>query len=200
MSNAAVDVRNVSMVFNQGSPGQVDALSDVDLVIEPGDLRGAIRQGQESNLVLLCVDASGSMGARRRMEEVKTAVLSLLTDAYERRDKVGLVTFRGNEAELSLTPTSSVEAAARCLAELPHGGRTPLAEGLTLAARVLGRERVRDPRRREVHEPLLRQKLSGGDDDRLHGGLSARLPGDFSWVYIHLCGAGHRSSECEYKI
>lgn len=80
--------------------------------------------------MLFCVDASGSMAARKRMAEAKTAVLSLLLDAYQRRDKVGLVTFRAAEATLALPPTSSVEVAARRLAELPSGGRTPLAEGL----------------------------------------------------------------------
>ena len=76
------------------------------------DLRHAITRGREANLVLLAVDASGSMAARKRMGEVKTAVLSLLLDAYQRRDRVGLVTFRGTGAELALPPTSSVDAAA----------------------------------------------------------------------------------------
>ena len=75
------------------------------------------------------VDASGSMAARARMGAVKGAVLSLLLDAYQRRDKVGMVTFRGSGAELALPPTFSVEAAAARLAALPTGGRTPLAAG-----------------------------------------------------------------------
>jgi magnesium chelatase subunit D len=115
------------------------------------DLRVATREGQESNLVLFCVDASGSMAARKRMEQVKTAILSLLLDAYQRRDKVGLVTFRGDVADLALPPTHSVDIAAARLEVLPAGGRTPLAEGLLEAARVLQLERIRDPRRR----PLL---------------------------------------------
>jgi magnesium chelatase subunit D len=102
-------------------------------------------------LVLFVVDASGSMAARERMRAVKTAILSLLLDAYQRRDKVGLITFRGHTAELALPPTSSTEAAARRLTALPTGGRTPLAAGLAEAARVLATERLRDPRRR----PLL---------------------------------------------
>lgn len=114
------------------------------------DLRTAIRQGEESNLVLFAVDASGSMAAKRRMEAVKGAVLSLLLDAYQRRDRVGLVTFRGSSAELTLHPTSSVDAAARALSDLPHGGRTPLAEGLRTAARVLELERMRDRTRRAL--------------------------------------------------
>ena len=115
------------------------------------DLRYAVREGRESNLVLLCVDASGSMAARRRMEQVKTAVLSLLLDAYQRRDKVGLITFRGTAAHVALPPTGSVDLAARRLETLPAGGRTPLAEGLLEAARTVERERLKDSRRR----PLL---------------------------------------------
>jgi magnesium chelatase subunit D len=115
------------------------------------DLRVAVREGREANLVLFCVDASGSMAARKRMTQVKTAILSLLLDAYRRRDKVGLVTFRGQAAEVTLPPTRSVDIAAARLDELPAGGRTPLAEGLLEAARVLERERRRDPRLR----PLL---------------------------------------------
>ena len=121
------------------------------LRFEHTDLRTARREGREANLVLFCVDASGSMAARKRMEQVKTAILSLLLDAYQRRDKVGLVTFRGDGAEVALPPTHSVDIAARRLAELPAGGRTPLAEGLLTAAEVLRVEAVRDPRRR----PLL---------------------------------------------
>ncbi len=121
------------------------------LQLHPDDLRTAVTEGRESNLVLLCVDASGSMAARRRMEAVKTAALSLLLDAYQRRDKVGLITFRGSSATLALPPTSSVDTAARRLDELPSGGRTPLAEGLLCAAETLRLERIKDPRRR----PLL---------------------------------------------
>ena len=118
--------------------------------IIPGDVRRARTQGRESNLVLFCVDASGSMAARKRMHAVKTAVLSLLVDAYERRDKVGLVTFRADRADVVLQPTSSVDLAAAALQDLPHGGRTPLAEGLTTAVTTLTSEKRRDPRRRAL--------------------------------------------------
>ncbi|MGJ9422165.1 magnesium chelatase subunit D family protein [Aeromicrobium sp. CF3.5] len=121
------------------------------LAFDASDLRIAIKEGHESNLILFCVDASGSMAARRRMEQVKTAILSLLMDAYQRRDKVGLITFRGDSADLALPPTGSIDIAAARLSELPAGGRTPLAEGLLKTADVLRLERVRDPRRR----PLL---------------------------------------------
>ncbi|HIZ98148.1 MAG TPA: VWA domain-containing protein, partial [Candidatus Janibacter merdipullorum] len=128
------------------------------------DLRHAVTRGREANLVLLAVDASGSMAARKRMSEVKTAVLSLLLDAYQRRDRVGLVTFRGREAEVALPPTSSVDAAAARLAELPHGGRTPLAEGLSEVARVVARERVRDRSQRALVVLVTDGRATSGPD------------------------------------
>ncbi len=128
------------------------------------DLRVATREGHEANLILFCVDASGSMAARKRMEQVKTAILSLLLDAYQRRDKVGLVTFRGDRADLVLPPTHSVEIAAARLGELPAGGRTPLAEGLLESARVLEVERVRDPRRRPLLVLVTDGRATSGPD------------------------------------
>ncbi|MEU1461758.1 putative cobaltochelatase [Streptomyces sp. NPDC005727] len=120
------------------------------LVVRRDDLRQATREGREGNLVLFVVDASGSMAARQRMSAVKGAVLSLLLDAYQRRDKVGLVTFRGSAADVALPPTSSVDAAAVRLESLPTGGRTPLAAGLLKAHEVLRVERLRDPARRPL--------------------------------------------------
>ncbi|GAA2015716.1 VWA domain-containing protein [Nocardioides kribbensis] len=134
------------------------------LLLDADDLRVAVREGQESNLVLFCVDASGSMAARRRMEQVKAAILSLLLDAYRRRDKVGLVTFRGAGAELTLPPTRSVDVAAARLEVLPGGGRTPLAEGLEEAARTLATERLRDPRRRSLLVVVTDGRATAGTD------------------------------------
>jgi len=132
------------------------------VALRPEDIRTAVREGREANLVLFCVDASGSMAARKRMIQVKTAVLSLLLDAYRRRDKVGLITFRGQGAELALPPTHSVDIAAARLEELPAGGRTPLAEGLLEAARVLQRERLRDPRLRPLLILVTDGRATGG--------------------------------------
>jgi magnesium chelatase subunit D len=134
------------------------------LELRPQDLRFALREGREGNLVLFCVDASGSMGARARMREVKAAVLSLLLDAYQRRDKVGLVTFRAAEADLALPPTISVDAAASRLEALPTGGRTPLAEGLLKAAQVLRVEAIRDPRRRPLLVIVTDGRATSGPD------------------------------------
>lgn len=107
------------------------------LLITSSDLRVKIRRARTGNLILFVVDASGSMGARKRMVAVKGAILSLLLDAYQKRDRVGLITFRGNGARLLVAPTNSVEQAERQLRQLPTGGRTPLAAGLQLAGQVL---------------------------------------------------------------
>lgn len=134
------------------------------LVVRRDDVREAVREGREGNLVLFVVDASGSMAARARMRTVKAAVLSLLLDAYQRRDKVGLVTFRGAGAELALPPTSSVEAGAARLAALPTGGRTPLAAGLLRAHEALRVERLRDPRRRPLVVVVTDGRATHGRD------------------------------------
>ncbi|WP_344835076.1 magnesium chelatase subunit D family protein [Actinocorallia longicatena] len=143
------------------------------LVIAGEDLRRAVREGREGNLVLFVVDASGSMAARRRMTAVKGAALSLLMDAYQRRDKIGLITFRGTSAELALPPTSSVEAGARRLERLPTGGRTPLTAGLLRAAEVLRVERLRDPSRRALLVLVTDGRATHGPDPLLAAPLLA---------------------------
>ncbi|MEV5941771.1 putative cobaltochelatase [Streptomyces sp. NPDC051994] len=145
------------------------------LVVRRDDLRQATREGREGNLVLFVVDASGSMAARQRMSAVKGAVLSLLLDAYQRRDKVGLITFRGKDAELALPPTSSVDAAAARLATLPTGGRTPLAAGLLKAHDVLRVERLRDPSRRPLLVVVTDGRATGGPEPVALGTRAARL-------------------------
>jgi magnesium chelatase subunit D len=145
------------------------------LVIRRDDLRQATREGREGNLVLFVVDASGSMAARQRMSAVKGAVLSLLLDAYQRRDKVGLVTFRGAGAEVALPPTSSVDAAAARLESLPTGGRTPLAAGLLKAHEVLRVERLRDPARRALVVLVTDGRATGGPEPVALAGRAARL-------------------------
>jgi len=148
-------------------------LPDERLRLATQDLRLTVTQGRESNLVLLVVDASGSMAARRRMEAVKAAALSLLLDAYQRRDKVGLITFRGAEATLALPPTSSIDTAARRLEDLPSGGRTPLAEGLLCATETLWLERIRDPRRRPLLVLVTDGRATNGPDAVARSRLAA---------------------------
>ena len=148
--------------------------SDTDaaaLLIEPWDVREKVRETNTGSLILFVVDASGSMGAQRRMVAVKGAVMSLLLDAYQRRDRVGLIAFRGTGAELLLPPTGSVEMAQWCLQEMPTGGRTPLARALYVAMETLETERLKD---RDVL-PLLVLLSDGRANVSLAGDQLTRL-------------------------
>ena len=128
------------------------------------DVRRAIREGREGNLVIFVVDASGSMAARDRMSAVSGATLSLLRDAYQRRDKVAVITFRGQDATVLLPPTSSVHIAGRRLTRFDTGGKTPLAQGLLAARDVVVREKARDRARRCLVVVLTDGRATGGPD------------------------------------
>ncbi|MEO8600869.1 MAG: VWA domain-containing protein, partial [bacterium] len=109
----------------------------LEFKVSKSDLHQQIRADKSANLILFVVDASGSMAAQRRMEAVKGAVLALLTDAYQRRDEVAVISFRGDTATLLLAPTRSIDRAEQGLRELPTGGRTPLPHALQLALETL---------------------------------------------------------------
>ncbi|HSS24463.1 MAG TPA: VWA domain-containing protein, partial [Mycobacterium sp.] len=130
----------------------------------PDDVRRAIREGREGNLVIFVVDASGSMAARDRMAAVSGATLSLLRDAYQRRDKVAVITFRQQEARLLLPPTSSAHIAGRRLARFDTGGKTPLAEGLLATRELIVREKARDRARRSLVVVLTDGRATAGPD------------------------------------
>ena len=106
------------------------------------DLRVKVRETKLANLILFAVDASGSMAAMDRMTAAKGAVLSLLVDAYQKRDQVGMISFRGKSGELLLPPTNSVDLAERQLRQLPTGGRTPLSHALQLGLTTIERHRA----------------------------------------------------------
>jgi len=103
---------------------------DMAISIKPSDIRAKKRIRKIGNTIVFVVDSSGSMGVSQRMKETKAAILSLLVDAYQKRDKVALVVFKQNKAELLLPPTSSVELAKKLLENIPTGGKSPLSHGL----------------------------------------------------------------------
>ena len=135
--------------LSAASPFQVRRRAYTDnnlaLKLEPWDLREKIRESRVGNLVIFLVDSSGSMGARQRMVAAKGAVISLLMDAYQRRDRVAMIAFRGTASEVVLPPTDSPKLAQRRLDNLPTGGRTPMAQALADAHTLIGRQRQRSP-------------------------------------------------------
>ncbi|MBC8505162.1 MAG: VWA domain-containing protein [Anaerolineales bacterium] len=124
---------------------------EVAFAIRPEDLQQKVRVKQTANLVMFVVDASWSMAVAERMSATKGAILSLLTDAYQRRDRVGLIVFQKDRATLILPPTNSVQLAQRALTDIPVGGKTPLAAGLFLAHQVIQQQSMIYP---DV-EPLM---------------------------------------------
>lgn len=118
--------------------------------LAPEDVHYKIREKRIGNLLLFVVDASGSMGAKGRMAASKGAVMSLLLDAYQKRDKVSMVSFRRREAFVNLPITNSVELAGKLLAEMPVGGRTPLNAGLVKGYEQVRNYLVREPSARPI--------------------------------------------------
>jgi magnesium chelatase subunit D len=159
---------------------------------QPDDVRRAIREGREGNLVIFVVDASGSMAARDRMSAVSGAALSLLRDAYQRRDKVAVITFRQQDAQLLLPPTSSVHIAGRRLAQFDTGGRTPLAQGLLAARDVVVREKARDRARRSLVVVLTDGRATGGPDPLGRARVAAaRLVAEGAAAVVVDCETSH---------
>ena len=115
------------------------------LALRKYDLQRKVRVTKQANLVLFVVDASWSMAVAERMTATKGAILSLLTDAYQHRDRVGLVVFQKNQAQVVLPPTNSVQLAQKALADIPVGGKTPLSAGLALAYTVIQRDKLAHP-------------------------------------------------------
>lgn len=137
--------------------------------VEPEDVRNKVRRRRVGASIVFCVDASGSMGASNRMDAAKGAVLDLLVDAYRRRDRVGLVAFRGDSAEVVLVPTASVELAQLRLRKVETGGATPLAAGIERSLDLLAQELRRDPKA----IPWLVLVTDGRANVGLSGGLGS---------------------------
>ncbi len=148
-----------------------DARKPARLSIGPAHWRHKQRRTRTRNFVLLLVDASGSMAALERMQAAKGAICSLLEDSYQRRDVVALIAFRGEVAEELLPPTRSPVFAYRRLAQLPTGGRTPLAEGLKRARAVIGRQE----RKGERVRPFLVVVTDGRATSPAAGAFEAAL-------------------------
>lgn len=124
---------------------RAEAGDDRPLVLTPADFREKVYRQKTGRLVIFVVDSSGSIGTLYRMEEAKAAALSLLSEAYQKRDRVALIAFYGLKAELLLPPTGSPDLAARMLSELPSGGKTPLSAALALTHKLLRVEQAKDP-------------------------------------------------------
>jgi Mg-chelatase subunit ChlD len=132
--------------FRQAAPHQVHRSHEaVALAVADADVRRKVRIRRAANLILFVVDASWSMAAAERMKATKGAIFSLLMDAYQKRDQVGLIAFQKESANVLLQPTSSVDLAKSLLQDIPVGGKTPLSMGLLLAHEMLNRERRKNP-------------------------------------------------------
>lgn len=151
------------------APHQLERPGEMAVRIEPQDLRTKVRKRRVGASIVFCVDASGSMGAQSRMDTAKGAVLDLLIDAYQRRDRVGVVSFRGDDAEVLLPPTSSVELAQLKLRSMPTGGATPLAHGMVRSMELLEGE----VRRNSDTVPWLVLVTDGRANVGLAGGLGS---------------------------
>jgi magnesium chelatase subunit D len=134
----------IDATIRAAAPYQRSRLGPNAIKVKSEDIREKERVRKTSAVLLFVVDASGSMGAMQRMESAKGAVLSLLMDSYQKRDKIGMVAFRGNDAELILPPCSSVDLALHRLKELPTGGKTPLSAGLSRGLQLLQGEIRKD--------------------------------------------------------
>lgn len=155
-SDLALDATLRSAAAHSSGKGQIQ--------IRPEDWNVKIREQSGSHAVLFAVDASGSVGAHRRMKAVKSMVLSLLEESYKNRDRVGMVAFRKDSAEVVLPLTNSVERAKQKLNDLSTGGRTPLAEGLELSRTVLERERRENPQTSPVLIVVTDGRANSGDE------------------------------------
>lgn len=132
--------------FRAAAPHQKERdRSKLALALEKSDLREKVRVRRAANLILFAVDASWSMAVAERMEATKGAIMSLLTDAYQRRDRVGLIVFNKNDSNLVLPPTNSVQLAKKALADIAVGGKTPLSAGLMMAYDVFRQESFTHP-------------------------------------------------------
>ncbi|MCL6088078.1 MAG: ATP-binding protein [Actinobacteria bacterium] len=132
-SDIAIDATIRSAIATKGS-------IDIDI----NDIREKVREREKAVTIVFVVDASGSMGVGKRMEFARSALISILKDSYQKRDKVGFIIFKGNNAATLIKPTSSVYLASKKIKEIPTGGKTPLSSGLLEALRIMSDEIIKD--------------------------------------------------------
>lgn len=173
----SIRTRNASNVSILPTIQQAVLRDPGNFQVKREDLHQKIYSGKTGTLILFVVDASGSMAAGKRMEAVKGSVLDLLTDAYQKRDMVGVIAFRGVEAQLLLKPTKSIDQAELAMQNLPTGGRTPLPHALSMALEITEQlDPITDP------QPLLIILSDGKANVPLPGG------GDAWQQTLELCG------------
>ncbi|MGB1285243.1 MAG: vWA domain-containing protein [Aggregatilineales bacterium] len=141
----AFDATLRAAAVHQTAREQQKADTGMAYALRKSDLQRKIRVKKAANLILFAVDASWSMAVSERMEATKGAIMSLLTDAYQRRDRVGLVVFQKDRASLVLPPTNSVTLAKEALVDIPVGGKTPLSAGLLMSYETIRREQLNNP-------------------------------------------------------
>ncbi len=155
----------VDATLRAAAPWQIVRGRSLNVIVRDEDLRFKQREKKMGHMVIFVVDCSGSMGARKRMVETKGAILSLLIDCYHKRDKVSLIAFRKDRAEIVLPPTTSVNLASRRLKEIPVGGKTPLPAALFATYNLIRQVRIKDPQIRFivaiVSDGRANQGLSG---------------------------------------
>ena len=157
---------------------RVEQRKRVAFAIQPMDFQRKVRVKKAANLILFLVDASWSMAVAERMTATKGAILSLLNDAYQRRDRVGLIVFQKDRATLILPPTNSIQLAQRALVDIPVGGKTPLSAGLLMAYDILYQEQILHPDVR----PLLIVLTDGAGNVS----IGTQAPQDEAYKYAEL--------------
>lgn len=167
-SDIAFDATLRAAAVHQISRAEQKARTGMAYALRKSDLQRKIRVKKAGNLILFAVDASWSMAVSERMQATKSAILSLLTDAYQRRDRVGLVVFQKDRASLVLPPTNSVTLAKEALQDIPVGGKTPLSAGLLLSYETIKREMNQNP---DVM-PMMILLTDGAGNVSLSEGLS----------------------------
>ena len=185
-SDVAFDATIRAAAPFQGQRKNLRAERDVAFAVRTADFHKKVRVRKTANLILFLVDGSWSMAVSERMQATKGAILSLVTDAYQRRDRVGLVVFQKDRATLVLAPTNSVLLAQRALENIPVGGKTPLSAGLQMAYEVIKREKILHP---DVQPLLIVLTDGAGNVPLVPGRLVAEeiteLAGMFATEKIH---------------